>query len=242
MAAHPASRFALIREGILEMPPSRYASEHREYEIGMRYDPSTRVLSLSFKRNPAEHVDVMLETGRRMMTNPDPLSAWAGFGMAIGFGAVVGIVVEIHRRFVLPLLLGPSEIAPLGTVGLQLLPLVLLVAALYAVVHRRIAKRRRKALLSRLEPELVVDVDIFAQGIVATSGQSAVETDWTAVKDVLIEGDRIEIECESFAIYLPERVFKDQAAFTDAAAELRRLWRDALKRDHDGRMIAAGLD
>jgi hypothetical protein len=208
----------------------------------MRYDPSTRILSLSFKRSPGEHVDAMLETGRRMMTSPDPLSAWAGLGMAIAFGALVGIVMEIHRRFVLPLILGPFEIAPLSTVGLQLLPLILLVAALYAIVHQRVAKRRRKALLSRLEPDLVVDVDIFAEGIVVASGQSTVETDWTAVKDVLIEGDRIEIECESFAIYLPERAFKDRSAFTDAAAALRRLWREALKRDHDGRMIAAGLD
>jgi len=162
--------------------------------------------------------------------------------MAITFGAAVGIAMEIHRRFVLPLILGPSEIAPLGTVGLQLLPLILLVADFYAVVHRRIAKLRRKALLSRLEPDLIVDVDIFAQGIVTTSGHSTVETDWTAVKNILIDGGRIEIECESFAIYLPERAFKDQAAFTDAAAELRKLRREALKREHDGRMIAAGLD
>jgi len=41
----------------------------------MRYDLSTRVLSLSFKRKPAEHVEVMLETGRRMMASLDPLSA-----------------------------------------------------------------------------------------------------------------------------------------------------------------------
>ena len=37
----------------------------------MRYDPATRILSLSFTRRPGEHVDVMLETGRRMVTGPD---------------------------------------------------------------------------------------------------------------------------------------------------------------------------
>lgn len=208
----------------------------------MRYDPATRILSLSFTRRPGEHVDVMLETGRRMVTGPDPLSAWTGFGMAIGFGAVVGIVMEVHRRFVLPLILGPSEVAPLGTVALQLLPLILLVAALYVALRYRVAARRRRAIIARLEPELVVDVDIFTQGIASASGQSSLEVDWTAVKDIVINGKRIEIECDSFAVYLPERAFKDGAAFTEAAVEMRKLWREALKREHDSKMIAAGLE
>lgn len=208
----------------------------------MRYDPATRVLSLSFTRDPKEHADVMFETGRRMMTSSDPVSAWTGFGIAIGFGAVVGLVMEIHRRFVLPLLLGPSELAPLGTVTLQFLPLILLVVAFYVLLHFRVARRQRKALISRLEPNLVVDVDIFSKGIVASSGQFAVEIDWPIVTNILVDGSRIEIECESFAIYLPHRAFANHAAFTEAARDLRKLWREAVKLERDSKMIAAGLD
>jgi hypothetical protein len=208
----------------------------------MRYDPATRVLSLSFTRDPEEHADVMLDTGRRMMTSTDPASAWTAFGMAIGFGAIVGIVMELHRRFILPLVLGPSAIAPLGTVTAQLLPLILLVVALYVVLYRRVAKRQRKALLSRIEPNLAVDVDIFTQGIISTSGDFTVEIDWSAVTNIILDQSRIEIECESFAIYLPERAFPDRAAFMEAAKALRKLWREAAKRDRDSRMVAAGLD
>ena len=208
----------------------------------MGYDPATRILSLSFTRDPKEHADVMFETGRRMMTSTDPLSAWAGFGVAIGFGAIVGIVMELHRRFVLPLILGPSEIAPLGTVIVQLLPLILLILALYAILYVRVARSRRRALTSRLEPNLVIDVDIFSQGIATSSGQFSVEIDWPAVRNILLEGNRIEIECESFSLYLPERAFANRAAFTEAARELRKLWHEALKRERDSKMVAAGLD
>ena len=224
------------------MSIGRQALGTHEHENRMRYDPATRVLSLSFIRDPKEHIDVMLETGRRMATSTDPVSAWAGFGVAIGFGAVVGIVMEVHRRFVLPLLLGPSEIAPLGTVAAQILPLVLLVIALYVVVYQRMVKRQRKAMLSRLEPNVMVDIDIFMQGMVSTSGDFAVEIDWSAVTDVILDGSRIEIECESFVVYVPERAFADRAAFIEAAKALRKLWREAVKRQHDSRMLAAGLD
>lgn len=208
----------------------------------MRYDPATRLLSLSFTRDPGEHADVMLELGRRMTTSADPLSPWTGLGIALGFGAVVGIAMEVHRRFVLPLVLGPSENAPLGTVAVQVLPLVLLVAAGYVFLHLRVTRRRRKALISRLRPDLVVDVDIFSDGIVSSSEQFAVEIDWPAVTNIVLDGSRIEIECESFAIYLPERAFSNRTAFTEAARELRSLWREAVKRDRDSRMLAAGLD
>ena len=104
----------------------------------MPYDPATRVLSLSFTRDPEEHADVMLDAARRMVTETDPGLAWGRFiGFAIGLGATVGIVMEIHRRFVLPLILGPADIAPLGVVVVQLLPLVLVAVALYAWLYLR---------------------------------------------------------------------------------------------------------
>lgn len=208
----------------------------------MAYDPETRILSLSFTRDPGEHADAMLEMGRRMTTSADPISAWTGFGLAIGFGAVVGVVMEIHRRFVLPMLAGSSEIAPLGMVALQLLPLLLLVAALYAILHQRTIRRRRTALVSRLERNLVIDVDIFSKGLTSSSGQVTIDIDWAAVTDIVVNGNRIEIECESFATYLPERAFTNRAAFAEAARDLRKLWREAVKHDRDSRMLAAGLD
>lgn len=69
-----------------------------------------------------------------------------------------------------------------------------------------------------------------------------IEVDWLAVRAVFADGSRIEIECESIALYLPERAFTDRKAFAEAAKTIRNLWREALKREHDGKMVAAGLD
>jgi hypothetical protein len=162
--------------------------------------------------------------------------------MALGFGVIVGIVMEVHRRYVLPLILGPSEVAPLGTVALQLLPLVLLIVALYAMLHRRATRRRRHALLSRLQPGLYIDVDIFSAGLISSSGGFAIEIDWPVVRDIFVEAGRIELECESFSVYIPERAFSNRAAFNEAAREIRNLWREAVKHDRDSKMVAAGLE
>lgn len=208
----------------------------------MRYDPADRVLSLSFAREPEEHADVILEAGRRMLAGPGSGSPWRMFFVAIGFGVVVGIAMEIHRRFVLPALLGTSDIAPLSVVAVQLLPVVILVLGLYALLHARTLRRRRSALVARLAPALYIDVDIFPTGISASSGQVAIEVDWPAARNVFVDAGRIEIECESFSLYIPERAFADHKVFTDAAIEIRKLWREDVKHDRDSRMLAAGLE
>lgn len=208
----------------------------------MPYDPATRILSLSFIRDTDEHTDVMLETGRRMMTGTEPTSTWAALGIALGFGVAVGIVMEIHRLYVLPLFLGPTEFAPLGTVAVQLLPLALLILALFALLYAHGIRRRRHALLSRLQPGLAIDVDIFSAGIVSSSDGFVIQIDWPIVRNILVEDGRIEIECESFSAYIPERAFSNRASFNVAAKDIRNLWRDAVKRAHDAKALAAGLD
>ncbi|MCB1445730.1 MAG: hypothetical protein KDJ87_08000 [Rhizobiaceae bacterium] len=208
----------------------------------MGYEAADRILSVSFARDAEEHADVMLTAGRRMLAGPARISAWAAFAAAVGFGVAVGILMEIHRRLVLPLVLGPAEPAPLGTVVLQLLPLILMIAALYILLYRRAVRRRRAALVARLTPGVVIDVDIFPKGVAMASDRVAIEVDWPAVRDVFAGANRIEMECEAFSLYIPERAFPDHAAFTRAGREVRNLWRAALKQERDSRMSEAGLD
>ena len=52
----------------------------------------------------------------------------------------------------------------------------------------------------------------------------------------------MEIECEVFVFRIPMRAFASRAAFNEAGQEIRNIWREALKREHDGKTIAAGLD
>jgi hypothetical protein len=212
--------------------------------IVMNYEAADRVLSISFLREPEEHANAILEADRRMTTAPDEGGRATGraLGAAVGFAAAVGIIMELHRRFILPLILEPSDIPPLGTAVLELLPFFLLVVALFATLYVRASRRRRHGLTSRLRPGVFVDVDIFSKGIAVSADQSRFEVDWSGVRDVVAVPNGMEIECEAAVIFIPARAFANRAAFSEAGKEIRNVWREALKRDHDGKMVAAGLD
>jgi len=210
----------------------------------MSYAAADRVLSISFAREPEEHADALAEAGRRMFSDTDEEGrAWGkALGTAIGFGAVVGIVMELYRRFILPLMLDASEIAPLHVAALEMLPFFFLVSALVVTLYVRAARRQHRGVISRLRPGIFVDVDIFSKGLVLTTGQSSFTADWSEVRDVVGVRNGMEIECELSVIFIPERAFANRAAFNEAGREIRNVWRQALKRDHDSRMVAAGLD
>jgi hypothetical protein len=208
----------------------------------MRHDPANRVMSLSFRREPEEHATQMLEAGRRLTTSPAPASPWPAFGLAIGGGIVVGIVNEIYRQFVLPLFLDDTETVPLGIAVMQLLPALVLLLAVLVLLYRRSLRRRRAALVSRIQPGLIIDVEIFPHGLVSSNGPTTIEVEWAAVRAITSESGRLVLECESFALYIPERAFATPTAFADGSKEIRRLWREALRNERDTRMIDAGLD
>lgn len=208
----------------------------------MRHDPANRILTLSFKREPAEHAALMLDAGRRMMASPARTNPWPAFGLAIGVGVVAGIVTELHRRFVIPLFLSDAETVTLGILILQLLPVLALLVALAIFSYRRTNRRRRAALVSRIQPGAFIDVDIFPHGLVSSSGPVTIEVEWPAVRAVTTDGGRLVLECETFALYIPERAFVTPAAFAEGSKEILRLWREALRNQRDVRMIEAGLD
>jgi hypothetical protein len=210
----------------------------------MRHDPASRVLSLSFTRDPAEHADVMIAAGRRMFPVRRSSSlrwSWIRFSLAIAAGIVIGFIMEAYRRLVLPFL-GMQDTVPLGTAMLQVLPLALLAVALLIAFAWWGIRLRRSAFAARISPGVIVDVDIFTDGLTSSGGDLIIDLDWLAVREVYADANRIEIECESFVVYLPVRAFADGKAFTHGAAEIRKLWRDRLKRDRDRRLLGAGVD
>lgn len=206
------------------------------------YPTTDRVLSISFILDPDEHAAAMLDAGRRLIADTDRSLTWGkALGAAIGLGAGVGIVTELHRRFVLPLIFGPVDMVPLSIAAIELLPLIAVIAVLCFVLYRRTAQRRRIALAARLRPGLAVDLDIFSKGVRLTTERSMTEYDWQAARNILAVRNGMEIEYDCFAIFIPARAFGDHAAFVDAGKLMRRIWREAVKRDHDSKLIAAGL-
>lgn len=208
----------------------------------MPYPPADRLLTISFERLPEEHVDAMIGVGRRLMADKRAASPWVGFGMAIGLGVLISISMELHRRLILPYLFGITETAPLGTAILQFLPLLLIAVGIYYYLYRRTVRSQRTALVSHLAPGLVIDIEIFKTGVAASTGAFAMEVDWTFISDVYVENNRVEIQCESLSLYIPERAFAKRTDFAEAFKLIRSTWREATKRDRDSKMVAAGLD
>jgi hypothetical protein len=193
----------------------------------MRYDVKNRIMSLSFKRQPEEHADVMFAAGRRMMRVPNASYGWRVIVGAIGFGAAVGVSMEVYRRFILSAVLGVDNVTPVSIIVLQLLPLLLLLLALIYYRTRFVSRRRRQALIARMDADQFIDTDIFREGVRSTSGPVIITMDWTAIRAILIENVRIEFEGEAFTMYIPQRAFENRKAFDAAANEFRTLWQDA---------------
>jgi len=208
----------------------------------MPYPAAQRLLSISFERSAEEHVDAMIGVGRRLMADKRTVSPWMGFGVAIGLGVLIGVSMEAHRRLVMPYVFGITETAPLGTAILQFLPLLLIAAGVYYFLYRRTLSGQRAALVSHLQPGLVIDIEIFKTGVAASTGGFAFEVDWTFVSDVYVDNNRIEIQCESLSLYIPERAFAKRTEFAETFKLIRATWREATKRDRDSRVVAAGLD
>lgn len=193
----------------------------------MRYDAQNRIMSLSFERDPNEHADVMLETTKRFMTPPAPAHRRNILIGSLAFGAMVGLAMEIYRRFVLPPLLGVSEVTPLNIIILQLLPFLLLLAALIFGLSRSGNRRQRQTLIDRLGKKTFVDTDIYPEGIRSMAGTVYIQIDWTAIRTISVSDKRIEFEGETIVLYLPYRAFESRADYVLRAKELRTIWQNA---------------
>jgi hypothetical protein len=208
----------------------------------MRYDAADRILSFSFARDPEEHAAAMMEAGHRLVAPIRRVSPWRPFFIMIGIGVITGAAMELYRRYLLPPLLGTSDVASLPMALLVLLPLMLIAAALIVAYLVRAGIRQHNAIVARLDPKMFIDVDIFKDGIRVTSGPLTMDIDWPGVHEIVSSNRRIDLEAEGYVVYIPERAFADRAAFARGAADIRKLWRNAVRHDRDSRMIEAGLD
>jgi hypothetical protein len=207
----------------------------------MRTDAQSRIMSLSFRREPKEHAEVMLEAGRRLTMSRSSAYGWLLLLGAVAFGAAVGLVMEGYRRFILSPLFGIDDVAPLGVIILQLLPFFLLLFVLLFTYARYARKRRKQALIDRLAPDQFVDTDIFTDGFTTSAGPVTLSVDWVAVADVIVGDRRIEFVSDSFVAYIPERAFPDRRAFAAAGSQLYQLWQDAKRKQKEAADDPAAL-
>ncbi|MBL0370492.1 hypothetical protein JJB09_00485 [Rhizobium sp. KVB221] len=200
----------------------RYAPQPKSNNLA-RYEAVNRRLSISFERDPAEHVEVMLSAGRWHMTAPRPRYTWLVLAGAIASGLAIGLLMELYRRFALPLVLDAQMIPTLSVVLFQFLPFVILIAALVLGRSRYLDRLRRQSFETQLETGQFIDTDVYDNGIETTSGDVTVWMPWGTVRDVVVSCGRIEVLGDAFIAYLPERAFPNKEAFHRASVLLADL-------------------
>jgi hypothetical protein len=193
----------------------------------MKFGPESRVMSLSFVRDPKEHAQVMLEAGRRFTTPVGPRYHWQTLLGAAGIGVLIALAMELYRSFFLIPVLEIANVPPLDVVLAQFLPFLLLIFLVYFGRARYLQGRHRKALEDRVSASAFVDVDIFEGGIASTVERMQVSMEWAGVRNVYVSDQRIEFECDVFVLYIPARAFADKPTFEKACQDIYTLWRQA---------------
>jgi hypothetical protein len=191
----------------------------------MRYRTANRVMSLSFERDPNEHADVILSGGKQFMRVTKSHISWFAVVGATLFGLVLGLLLELYRRFVLPLVLDAEVIAPLPVILSQLLPFLLLVSGLILGRSLYLNELRKQSVAAELKRGLFIDTDVYADGIETTSDSVTVWMPWHAVRDVIVGKRGIEILGDAFVVYLPERAFKDREDYSRAFQQFLEFWK-----------------
>lgn len=208
----------------------------------MRFDPESRVLSFSFKRDRNEHAALMLMLGRRLTSSIRRARPARTIAASIAAGLAFGLVVELYRLHVLPYLYGPEPTTPFLLMLALYLPLLALLALGSYFLVRRANARRLQILAGHLAKDEFVDVDVFRSGIASSAGGHSIQTDWTAISEVFVEDGLIVAQSEGHASYLPLRAFANKAAFDEAASMIRKLWHEAKRVERDRAMVSLDKD
>ena len=187
------------------------------------FDPSQRLLGLSFLRLPEEHAVIMMELGRRLSRKASPTSVLRVYLIMMAGGLAVGTVAVLYQRYVLGAFVPPAEQPRLGIVLLQILPFAL--ALLIFLIWRTYwaLKSMRRMLTAQIAPGRYVDVDIYEDGLESSCNGLTVQLTWSSVKSIAQRADRIEIEHDGLVVYLPLRAFPDRDAFNRAETLCRSL-------------------
>lgn len=192
----------------------------------MLYDPAHRILSISYQREPLEHATIVLATHSRSSSLKPVVNRWLLLAMVVA-GAVIGIAMEAYRRLVLVPWLDPAVVPPLNVIVLELLPFVLLVVAGLYAARQHLRRLRQRTIANLAEARMLVDTDIFEEGISVSAGPMTTIVDWEAISRLTVSGDRLEFEGESFLAYIPARAFRDRQAFDACASACATRWNRA---------------
>jgi len=185
-------------------------------------------VTVSFMRQPDEHVSVMLRAGRRMARRSPQKAqnevAWF-FISAIAVGAGLPVLFYLLRRYVYVPVFGLSPSIHEADIAIIWLVPSLMIYALILVYSRWAMRQRRAAMHSRIRPGVTITVTANAEGASWASTDTKIWLGWSEIVNISRADGRIEFDLESFVTYIPASAFSDQKAQDAAFARILGFWR-----------------
>ena len=189
--------------------------------LGLRKERlmSDEDLTVTFKRDAAEHVAVMQGFGKRLVARENARSrvvdalVWAALGVAIFAFFNVVFLPAFDQG------LSPSQARLLITVCFVLLVaffLLLVSTVFYMMRYKRVLMRRLSA------PE-EIEIRADKRGIEANTRFSRTFFDWRDIRAISRLAGRLEIELDGYVVYIPVRAFADEAQMKAAGERLKAL-------------------
>lgn len=187
-------------------------------------------ISVSFIRQPDEHVAVMLRAGRRVARrSPQKVQnevAWF-FISAIAVGVGLPVLFYLLRRYVYVPVFGLSPSIHEAELAIIWLVPSLMIYALILVYYRWAMRRRRAVMRSRIRPGVRITATANAQGASWASTDTRIWFGWSEIINISRADGRIEFDLESFVTYIPASAFSDQQAQDAAFARILGFWQAA---------------
>lgn len=187
-------------------------------------------ITVSFIRQPDEHVAVMLRAGRRAAgRSPQKAQNDAGWFVlwAIAIGAALPVVFHFLREYIFIPIFGLSPSINKGDMAIIWLIPTLILYALVLTYSSWQVRRRLAAMQARIRPGLTITVTITPDGATCNTEHTSMWLAWSEIVDIGLRDKRIEFDLESFATYIPASAFSDQQAQDAAFARILGLWRAA---------------
>ncbi len=185
-------------------------------------------ITVSFVRQPAEHVAVMQQAAQRFAVRRPPnahnQAAWF-FVSAIGVGAGLPVLFYLLRAYIFVPVFGMPGSMDLGDMAIIWLVPTLIIYVLIRIYSRWATQRRLAALQSRLRPDVAITVTITPRGGSWDSAQTSIWLGWSEIRAIGRRNGRIEFDTETFVTYIPASAFSDRGAQDAAFERILGFWR-----------------
>ncbi|NLS01426.1 hypothetical protein HGP17_31720 [Rhizobium sp. P38BS-XIX] len=187
-------------------------------------------ITVSFVRQPAEHVTVMRQVGRRLAARRAPSAQKAAVVLvlsAIAVGATLPVFFDLLRTYVFIPVFDISPLIHRGDMTIIWLVPTLILYALILIYFRWLGRRRMAMMQAHIRPDILITVTITPKGATWDSQQSSIWLAWSEIVDIGFRDTRIEFDLESFATYIPVSAFASEAEQRAAFARILGFWRAA---------------